>query len=612
MDILRSTFVVVILLAFSFCSPVEAARHIIIIFDVSSSMYRLNRATGIDTKMASEDIRRVNEYLTNLLFTNTSQSLRHSNDSIIKECDAAYVGKPLYQSGDIITYAEYAEKRYTKIDKKQVRRDEFRRKLPDPMNLRRSFRGRVSYLLRAETEVYDELYREVDSETYWIFVTDGDVDRSGQNDPNIAEVLTRHAAIEDKYEDPMITGILVNRHVKIEVRKIQKRGEIDVVFIANRTALNEPVKKIHLSKDETGKFISETLIVDTNNSDKAKFKLNSVDVEVFDKYDKPLQIANDDDGFDVLKVAPTVLYGHSPLKEFQISLPANLEIAIPGNTLKLEVAYDYNGKQKKHSIPRIDYETVIKSISVSDLDNPNQQEDQVELRFSDNSYRATLVIQSESPNKDAFKIENIRAHIEYKDKRKLCDVSVKTIPEKLNEPFQIMAPKVKNFDWYGNKLVLNIDYSYEDTTESETIKFDYNRSADNSVFLILISAILVCGVLGLLGLLAFRKFKELFGSEKIEYEIILGKAEQEGMQPDNVHFFPLKDGETLSFGAKRTAELCFDVGSSAILRCKRGEFQICESYDDKNGQVIRSEQTFTLIRDDGDIIHIYFEIVDDK
>ena len=82
-----------------------AAKHIIVIYDVSGSMVKLNK-----DYMKSKDIRRVNEYLTDLLFTNTSQSLRDKvNDSYIKECDAAYVGKPLYQSGDTLTYAEYAE-----------------------------------------------------------------------------------------------------------------------------------------------------------------------------------------------------------------------------------------------------------------------------------------------------------------------------------------------------------------------------------------------------------------------------------------------------------------------------------------------------------------------
>jgi len=607
MYILRFTFIVAILFVFALCLPVEAAKHIIVIYDESLSMVSLSIGGSRRTIMNSEDINRVNDYLTDILFEDVSQRLRNTDrDTYIRECDPAYVGGPLYESGDIITYATYTDRRHEIISRKQVKRAEFRQQLPT------EFTGQVSYLIHAEVEVYDQLYNEEDDESYWIFVTDGDIDNSAQSGPNIADVLKRYTEIKEvEFNDPMIIGIFVNNHVSIQVRKIKKRGEIEEVFIANRTMLTDPVKKIQLSKDETGQFTSETLIINTRNLDKTKFELNKVDVELYEQDGTPLQITDADNTIDTLKVAPILLHGHSPPYEFQISLPANPEIAATSNTLKLRVNFNYNGEKKSTTMPLTQYETVIKSVFVNDPEKSNLQENRIQLRFSDNAYHTTLVVKSESTNKDAFRIENIRAHIEYKDERKLCDVSVKTIPEKLDEPFQIMVSKVKNFDLYGNKLVLNIDYSYEGTTESETIKFDYDRSGDNGVFLILILTVLGCGLLVLLMFVAVQTFKKLFGSEKIEYQIILGKVEQEGMQPDDVHFFTLKDGETLSFGAGRAAELYFDAGSSAVLRCKRGEFQICENYDE-NGQVIMPGQTFTITRDDGDVVHIYFEIEDDE
>ena len=220
--------------------------------------------------MESKDIRRVNEYLTNLLFTNTSQDLRDIDDSYIKECDAAYIGKPLYQSGDILTYAEYAKQRSMKLNRAQVSEKEFQQQLPNPMTLKSSFYGRVSYLLRAEVEVYDDLYRETDDETYWVFVTDGDIDNSGKSDPGIADVLMQHAKIEENFYDPRIFGVFVNKHVKIEVRRLQKRGDINSIFITTPTKPQEPAQKIQLSRDEEGKFFSETLTIDTENSEKNK------------------------------------------------------------------------------------------------------------------------------------------------------------------------------------------------------------------------------------------------------------------------------------------------------------------------------------------------------
>ena len=165
-------------------------------------------------------------------------------------------------------------------------------------------------------------------------------------------------------------------------RQIKKRREIEEVFIANRTALTAPVKKIQLSKDTHGQFMSETLIIDTENDNKTKFKLNSVNVEIYDKNETPLQIANADNDVDVLKVTPVSLHGHSPPYEFQISLPANPEIAATGNALKLKVSYNYNGKEKSYLMPLTQYETVIKSIFVTDPEKPNQQENRLILRFS--------------------------------------------------------------------------------------------------------------------------------------------------------------------------------------------------------------------------------------
>ena len=265
-------FAVLLVLIIIYAAPVAAAKHIIVIYDVSGSMFRLK--TGKDTYttyMESDDIRRVNDYVTNLLFTNAAQPLSDIDDTYIKESDAAYVSKPLYQNGDVLTYAEYAKQRNEKIGRRTVNKAEFQKQLPNPTRMKESFYGLVSYLLRAETEVYNELYREGDDETYWLFVTDGDIDNSGKSDTGIAGILKRLAEIEEEYYSPLVLGILVNNHVKIEVRKLQKRRDIDTIFIANQMKPDEPATKLSLSEDNAGQFISETLVIDTKNSQKANF-----------------------------------------------------------------------------------------------------------------------------------------------------------------------------------------------------------------------------------------------------------------------------------------------------------------------------------------------------
>ena len=458
----RCALIFVVLIVFFLLSPIVTAKHVIVIYDVSGSMISLKIDGRTNTYMESEDIRRVNDYVMGLLFTDTSQSLRDMDDSYIKECAPAYIGKPLYQTGDILTYAEYADQRYTKINREEVRQDEFQRKLPDSTKLKEAFHGQVSYLLRAEVEVYDMLYSAEDDETYWIFVTDGDIDNSGKSDPGISSVLKQHAKIEDAYYAPRIFGVFVNNHVKIEVRQIQKTDKIRALFIANRTAPGKLVKNIQLSKDDTGQFISETLTIDTRNPEKSKFKLNSVNVEVVDKYNRPPQIVGEDNTVGVLEVMPVLLDGNSPPYEFRISFPTNPEIAAPGNALKLEVTYSYDGiDQKPYSVPPLAYTAVIDNIYVSEADNPDEQISQLTLQFSEDMYHANLIIQSESPNKKAFKINQIQCHIQYKDGRKLCDAEVSTLPNGLAEPFNLLVSKEDRLDWYGNKLLLDIDYEYE-------------------------------------------------------------------------------------------------------------------------------------------------------
>ena len=599
MNIIRYVFFVTLLFALSLCLPIANAKHIIVVYDVSSSMYRLNVATGVNTQMNPEDIRRVNDYVTNLLFTNASQSLHDSDDTHIKECDAVYVGQPLYQSGDIITYVEYAKKRYTKINRQQVSRDEFQRKLPDPMNLRQSFFGQVSYLLRAEVEVYDELYSEIDDETYWIFVTDGDVDRSAESDPNIGEVLQQHAAIEDKYDDPMIVGILVNNHVRIEVRRIQLISE--AMFIANPAAPNKPVEEIQLKKDKSGQFYSESLIIDTKVSNKTKYKLNSVDVEIFDKNGNPLQIVGDDSGTSTHALAPVLLHGKSPPAKFQIPLPVNTEITAPGK-LKLDVNYNFKGREDTYSI-LTEYEPVDDSIYISDLDNPNKQVEKVILRLSEGSYRTPLVVRSKSHNKTAFRIDEISGRIKYNDNRELCDVSVATIPTSLDEQFEIVVPKVKDLKKYGNKLILDIDYRYKETNNSETIEtlFDPRGASAGvfSAFLIIIGIIVgLIGIVFLIGLI--RKW--IKGSD-ISYRI---KLQIDG---EEAKTFPLNNGTSVSFGQARDSEYSFDVGSSARISCQKGKLLFHKDLYDEKVRELTSNQMLEIQRSDGEEMEIHFEFV---
>lgn len=620
----RYTLIVSGLLVFIFFSPIAVAKHIVVIYDVSGSMVSLKMGGNTKVYMEFEDIRRVNEYLTNLLFTNTSQSLRDMDDSYIKECDAAYVGKPLYQGGDILTYAEYAKQRVTKINRAQVSKNEFQRQLPNSMTLRESFYGMVSYLLRAEVEVYDALYSDTDDETYWVFVTDGDIDNSGKSDPGISEVLKRHAEIEDEFHSPMIFSMLVNKHVRIQVRKLQKSDVIDSIFLATSTELGKRVREIQLDRDDEGKFISETLTVKTHNSKKPKFKLNSVNVEIVDKFNKPFQIVKDNK-FDVIVIPSVSLDGNPPPSEFRISFPAHREIAAPGNALKLEVTYSFNGKDKIYSPHPIKYTAVINSIYVSNPESPEQQTKELNLDFSEDTYRVDLVIQSESHNKKAFKINQLRCYVEYKDGRKLCDVPVPKVNERLGEPFNLKVPKQDRLDWYGNKVVLEIDYKYDKEAKSETIKIPYKLLGGGSGFPIWLIWLFLIPVLGISLFLLIRAIIKWLKPEPIEHRIKLTIENAiDGLIPNNDEIRTLTDKDSIAFGENDEHKFHFDVGWSDcpdFLRCesysllpwskKKGRIRHYKSINDTEGEIVDPPKTLTLKRDENNIkVRVQYDVED--
>ena len=604
------TFTITVLLAFLICAPVVTAKHIIVIYDVSGSMIRLRTNGRVNTYMESEDIRRVNDYLTNLLFTDTAQPLRNREDSQIKLCEPAYVGRPLYQSGDTLTYVDYADRRYEKIKRAQVRRDEFQQKLPDSINLVSSFHGKVSYLLRAEVEVYDELFNDADDETYWVFVTDGDIDNSGKSDPGISSVLKRSAAIEDEYYAPMIFGILVNNHVRIQVRQLEKRDRIKSIFIATPTKpkdREQEIQEIQLAIDDKGQFTSETLTVDTKNSAKSKFKLNSVNVKIVDKYSKPLQIVRENNTFGILEVPPVSLHGNPPPYEFRIRFPAHPETAAPDNTLKLEVTYSYSGIDQNPYPALMKYTPVIDTVYVAKPDAPDQQAKQLDLHFSEDTYHSDLVIQSENPNKKAFQINQVRCHIQYKDGRKLCDATVSPTKLRLGEPFRVEVPKEDRLDWYGNKLVLEIDYGYEGSTKSATLEISpFKRQGGGDGFPMWLLWLLLIPLLVAIGLLVHR----LVPPPPV-YHIALTEVNETGEPLHETEYFTLENKATLEFGTRDPDELHFDVGNPAFLYCDKKDILFFEDAGDDEGRIVEPPEILTLSQDENDEVYIRVEFVNE-
>ena len=617
----RSAFVIAVLLAFIFFVPAVNAKHIIVIYDVSGSMIK----HGSRTYMTSEDIRRLNTYLVKLIFTDMSHPLLDSSkDEFIKECAPTQAGKSLYEAGDLLTYAEYTERRNEKINRSPVNVSDFQEQLPDPTNLRRSFYGTVSYLLRAEVEVYDELFKEADDETYWIFVTDDDVDRSEGRDPDISKISQRHVQIEEEFYSPMICSILFNDRVKIEVRRIQKRVVIDTIFIANYTDPRTEIQSIQFQRDNTGQFTSETLIINTESSEKATFTLGSVTVKVADKNGRPLQIAGEDNSTKALQLEPISLQGKSPPTTFRISSPAYPELTVPENLLSLEVSYSYNGVDSVHQVLPVSYTAVIDNIylssgklpvlspedaSTTTLGERGWKGEELELRLSDDTYLGELVVQSESRNRKAFQIEEILCYVQDKGGQKICDASVSNLPRTLGEPFQILVPKDKRLDWFGNKLTLEIKYQYAETTKSVNVPIPF-KLRSNGGFPTWLLIILLCVAVILLLFFLNRRVQGLITPDPVE--IRLAKVGGDGIERS----FILTHKASLEFGPGDDETPRFDVGSSALLRCLHGRIWLYENgaaEETEEGEVLSSSQILIVRCDsDDEEIAINFEIVGDE
>ena len=623
MKLPRNLFMITVLLALMFSVPAVSAKHIIVIYDVSGSMIKL----GNKTYMTSEDINRLNTYLTKLIFTNMSHPLLdNSEDEFIKECAPTYAGRSLYQVGDILTYAEYAETRTDKLSRSPMNANEFREQLPDPTNLGRSFYGRVSYLRRAEVEVYDELFKEADDETYWIFVTDGDVDRSEESDSEIRQILQRHAQIEEEFHNPLICSILFNDRVKVEVRRIQKRVVINTIFVANQTHAKTELQGIQFERndigqlDDIGQFTSETLIINTESSEKTAFILNSVTVKVTDKNGSPLQIVGEDNTTKPLQLAPISLQGKSPPAMFRISLPAYPEFTSPENLLSLEVSYSYNGVDSVHQGLPVSYTAVIDNIYLSagklrvlspedasmSLGERGWRGEELELWLMDDTYHGELVVQSESQNKAAFQIEEIVCYVQDKAGQKLCDANVSNSPESLGELFQIVVPKDKRLDWFGNKLALEIKYQYAETTKTVNVPIPF-KLRSNSGFPTWLLIILLCVVVILLLIFVIRRVQGVITPDPVE--IRLTEVGGDGIERS----FRLTHKAHLEFGPGDDETLRFDVGSSALLRCRHGSILLYENATAEEGEELSSSQTISVRRDsDDEQISISFEIVDDE
>ena len=245
---------------------------------------------------------------------------------------------------------------------------------------------------------------------------------------------------------------------------------------------------------------------------------------------------------------------------------------------------------------------------MSNLDNPEQQVKELNLNFLEDTYRVDLVVHSESHDKKAFRIDQLRCHVQYKDGRKLCDATVPKEIERLGEPFYVEVSKEDRLDWYGNKVVLEIDYKYEKETLSKTTEIPYKLVGGGTGFPMWLLWGFLVPVLGVVVFLLIRRIIP----DPIVHSITLTEVSEAGTPLRETAHFTLENRMTLEFGPRGPNELCFDVGSEAFLYCDKKNLVLFPDADDDEGQILDLPETLTLSRsEDDDEVHVRCEIADD-
>ena len=101
-------------------------------------------------------------------------------------------------------------------------------------------------------------------------------------------------------------------------------------------------------------------------------------------------------------------------------------------------------------------------------------------------------------------------------------------------------------DWYGNKIVFEIDYQYEGDTKSTTIQMPFKVQGGGTGFPMWLLWILIAIPLVGLVLLFIRHIVP----PPPEYHIALTEVSEAGTELGVTKYFMLKDKDTLEFGAR--------------------------------------------------------------
>lgn len=480
-------FTLLILLLCVFISEVPA-KHIIVAYDTSGSMHYVNKKR----RMSVTDLDRLNNYLTQILFVGVPKNVSDNRDEITLALDNG----PLYQAGDMLSYFHFdtgIDERFSK--QRNVRQTDFVQRLPITEKYK-GYQGQNTDIIKAKVHIYDNLYQKIDQMTYWILVSDEDIDLSvgAIKDPRLKAKV---AKFERDFFQPPVFELIVNNHVTIRIRKIFRYDQLlpsDSVYTATLQNPNTSAQMVAFSKDSTtGGFRSETLRLDTTNENKGDFQLDRVKAEILSE-----------DGNALHNLRPILLNGISPPKTFRLTLPPGLSTTKnTSNELQITIHYKHNGasKTRKYSVS---YKTTIDTLYLALKKQPNQPLDKITFVKEGGEYvnKDPLVLYTESPDVDKFRVIHVGCAVIDKDRNELHTLGMPMDFDKLPALLlPISFPAEKKFENRKNQITLTIDYKYDKSTRDHSIITNYKLINPPSLLPFVVGGVLL-GV-GLLGAFAW-------------------------------------------------------------------------------------------------------------
>jgi hypothetical protein len=361
-----------------------AKRHIIIGVDVSSSMApSKGRGGGADPSAAE----RAMKYLTNILYSGPLASLPAPDKTIPLPSTPLPFGEPLYREGDILSFFTFAADTAYLF----TRRAEFvpRSKLESAVP--KVFKGKWSLIKCADAEAYEN-YQPDDGETFFVRITDEEVDIDIQDKTKFHECVSRVTVYESDHFSRVQYALQVegpkNRKIWITVSRIEGHVGPHPFFLVKADDPTKRVERMMFGETSGGRAkLKGDYRIAVNPKIKTDYAVTGLKAQVRDR-DKDAVV------YEAARVKKT-MKPPVALSGFEI----DKKFACDDYALDFVIDYTYGGKSRKGKDVRHDT-FVIRNVGIRTGDAPPppppgepfalSPADRLDLKESGNMYHGDM------------------------------------------------------------------------------------------------------------------------------------------------------------------------------------------------------------------------------